>query len=399
MKRVVFCWELGGNYGHITSFLPLYRELRALGLQVDFVLRDLTFAKKLMGDLSARCWQAPVMEVDALTEAYSYVDILAQIGYLNVDRLTSHVGKWREVLSERCADIIVANHAPSALLAARTLGIPATVFGSGFLIPPLVDPLPVFHIWNDIAEEKINRNSENVLTAINGALVHFNVEPLSAIYELFAVAERFLCTVPELDHYLERNEEDYWGPYFVYDIGIEPKWPSKQGPKIFAYLTARVKSLDLLLEQLSEVDGVKLVHIPSASPELLERYRSINMHIETEPLNMSAVLSSACLVIHQAGIGTSSACLFAGVRQLLLPTQLEQALTCKRLVSQGLAYGLDPNASGLNYAESIKLAMDCPIMERSLGKFKEKYRGFDQREQYSFISKVIVDLIDAQHKA
>ena len=122
MKKIIFCWELGGNYGHITSFLPFYRELVKAGLQVDFVLRDLGFAHQLLSDIGARYFQAPLPkdEVKKAINTYTYTDLMAQIGYLDSDRLTSYVNGWRNLFLVLEADIIIADHAPTALLAART---------------------------------------------------------------------------------------------------------------------------------------------------------------------------------------------------------------------------------------------------------------------------------------
>jgi hypothetical protein len=396
MKKVVFCWELGGNYGHITSFLPFYRELIKAGFQVDFVLRDLNFAHQLLGGVGVRYFQAPLPrdERNAAINTYSHTDLLAQIGYLETDRLTSYVSAWRDLFLVLGADIIIADHAPTALLAARTLGLPATMFGSGFLIPPRQSPMPVFHVWSNVPRHIAYQHDEPVLAAVNNVLVHFNGVPMNSICELFDVAERFLCTTPELDHYLKREGEEYWGPYFIDDIGVEPEWPDVSGPKVFAYITLKIKNMEYLLEELQRLPGSKLIHIPRASADLISRYSSADLKIESVPVKMSAVIKSAHLVVNQGGIGTVSACALAGVRQVLVPTQLEQRMLCKKLVSLGLAYGVDPEQEFADYQGTIEKALSCPILGERIKVFQQKYFGFDQREQYAVMTETICDILN-----
>jgi hypothetical protein len=396
MKKVIFCWELGGNYGHITSFLPFYRELVKAGLQVDFVLRDLGFAHQLLSDTGARYFQAPVPkdELKGAITTYTYTDLLAQIGYLDADRLTSYVNGWRDLFLLLEADIIIADHAPTALLAARTLGLPATMFGSGFFNPPLQNPMPVFHIWGNVPDDIAHQHNEPVLRSMNAVLAHFNCAPLNAVCNMFDIAERFLCTTPELDHYFGREGDEYWGPYFIDDIGIEPQWPDVPGAKIFAYITPKIKNMEYLLGELQRVSGSKLVHIPRASAELISRYSRADLRIEPTPVKMSAVVESAHLVVNQAGIGTVSACALAGVRQLLIPTQLEQRMVCKKLVSLGLAYGVDPEQDFADYQGTIEKALDCPLLGERVRIFQQKYFGFNQQEQYAVMTEVICEILN-----
>lgn len=395
MKRVAFCWELGGNYGHITSFLPFYRELIKAGIAVDFIIRDLGFAHQLLGEQGIRYVQAPLPrdEHGAQINTYTYTDLLAQIGYLDEGRLISYVSAWRDLFALLAADLIIADHAPTALLAARTLGVPATMFGSGFFNPPIQDPMPVFHVWSNVPDAVAHKHNEPVLATMNAVLAYFECPELEAVSDLFDVEERFLCTAPELDHYFNREGDEYWGPYFIEDIGIEPRWPDVEGPKIFAYVTPKIKNMEYFLDQLQQVAGSKLVHVPRASTELIERFAASDFRIESEPVRMGELLKAANMVINQAGVGTVSACALAGVRQVLIPTQLEQRMVCKKLVSLGLAYGVDPEQPKPDYKGVIEKALTCVLLGEKVRQFHHKYFGFSQQEQYSAMSDVIADIL------
>jgi UDP:flavonoid glycosyltransferase YjiC (YdhE family) len=397
MKRIVFCWELGGNYGHITSFLPFYRELVKAGMVVDFIVRDLGFAHKLLGEQGIRYFQAPLPR-DESNEAiftYSYTDLLAQIGYLDANRLTGYVSAWRDLFVLLNADMVIADHSPTALLAARSLGLPTAIFGSGFLNPPVTNPFPIFHVWSGVPDEVARKHEAGVLHNINLVLQGFGQKPLVFVSEILDVDENFLCTIPELDHYEVREGQDYWGPYFIDDIGIEPDWPGASGPKIFAYVTTKVKSLELFLQDLQVVQGSKLVHIPRASQELKTRFERADLRITAEPVRMKSVLAVADLVVHQAGIGTVSACAMAGVKQLLLPTQLEQRMLTKRLVGLKLAYGIDPEQPNPAYKNALVQVLASQQLAENVRNLHHKYLGFNQQEQYSVMAEVVADLLDA----
>jgi len=60
MTRFLFVWELGSDYGHLARLLPVAVALRERGHGVDFVVRDLMGAEKLIAPLGMRVFQAPL---------------------------------------------------------------------------------------------------------------------------------------------------------------------------------------------------------------------------------------------------------------------------------------------------------------------------------------------------
>jgi len=60
MTRFLFVWELGSDYGHLARLLPVAAALRERGHGVDFVVRDLMGAEKLIAPLGMRVFQAPL---------------------------------------------------------------------------------------------------------------------------------------------------------------------------------------------------------------------------------------------------------------------------------------------------------------------------------------------------
>jgi UDP:flavonoid glycosyltransferase YjiC (YdhE family) len=137
MASVLYAWEFGANLGHIGTFLPIARELRAHGNAVHWVVTHPHQAARLLPKAGFDWLQAPTMpEQQREGPPLSYADILLRYGYADSNNLLGLVVAWRELLRLTGANVVLADHAPTAILAARTLDIPVMLFGSGFFAPP-----------------------------------------------------------------------------------------------------------------------------------------------------------------------------------------------------------------------------------------------------------------------
>jgi len=386
MKRIVFCTELGGNYGHISGFIKLYECLVAQGFEVIFILRSLQFAQ-LLGE-HAKCFQAPVPNfVPVRRETYSYSGLLSSMGYSDEPVFAEYLGAWRELFKSYKVDLVVADHAPTALLAAHSLGLPACAIGTGFVLPPAGGKFPPFVSGGVHTADTID---STVLSVVNKALDSFQSSPLLSLGDIFTRSNQFLCTFPEMDHYDFRPDADYWGPLFSADMADEADWPNDSEPKIFAYLTPKVRSLTLALTALAQLPGYKLVHVPGLSAQDLADYQHLGLNIVTSPVNIKSVLAKASLIVSQGGAGLASQCMLAGVRHVMIPTQMEQKMLARKMSAQGLAYAIDPNADSPNYPAVFNRALTCPVLGKNIALMRNKYAGFVQDEQIAALVEEIV---------
>ena len=145
MSRIVFAWELGANYGYISQFLPFARELRKRGHEVVMAVRELHHASRMLEDNNIPVMQAPLWlpTLQGLPDPpLNYAEILLRYGYHDPAGLAGVVSAWRAMLMLFRADVIIASHAPTALFAARSMGLTAAALGTGFSIPPRLNPTP-----------------------------------------------------------------------------------------------------------------------------------------------------------------------------------------------------------------------------------------------------------------
>lgn len=394
MKRLVCCWELGANYGHITAFVALHRILHEQypDIEMVLVLRTIDHAHTFVGDLPLRYFQAPFVrpQWSEPLPMYSYADLLLEMGWDKPSIVLSHVTAWRNLLHVLQPDLLLIDHGPTALLAARTLRIPAATFGSGFVIPPRTAPLPVFPVVRDPGPRSLD---DDILTCVNGALAQFESPPLAALAELFAVEQEFLCTFPELDHYPLRPAADYWGPIYSARAGVVPCWPEGDGPRLFAYLQPTLRGLEECVAALGRVSQRVLVHIPGAATALLQRLQTPTLRIETRPLQMEGVLEQADLLVSHGGLGMAAQCLLAGKRHVVVPTQLEQRMLAKRLLDQQLAYAVDPEGAAPRWQETLERALHCPHLGRRVLEVRAAYADFSPVEQLQALADELAELM------
>ncbi|MCX7168728.1 MAG: UDP-glucuronosyltransferase, partial [Proteobacteria bacterium] len=144
MSRYLFAWELGANYGHLARDLPVAERLRAAGHAVSFAVSDTRTAAELLTPRRLPFVQAPLALRPArlANPPVNYAELLLAENWGDRTSLLGRVKAWQTLIALIRPSMIVADHAPTALLAARCCGTPSIAMGSGFEIPPLVSPLP-----------------------------------------------------------------------------------------------------------------------------------------------------------------------------------------------------------------------------------------------------------------
>ncbi|HYH41208.1 MAG TPA: UDP-glucuronosyltransferase, partial [Burkholderiales bacterium] len=292
MSRILYAWEIGSGYGHVASFLPVAVELRKRGHEVLLALRDVSNADAVLDGQDFLVFQAPVRlhPVNGLREPpLSYAEILFRFGYLSVSGLTGLVRTWRQLFDSLKVDMVVADHSPTALLAARGTTVRRVVFGNGFPSPPRVHPLPNMRAWWDVPRAQLVESERRVLEVVNRALAQLGGRPMEALHDLFAVDENFLCTFAELDHYQGREGAQYWGPVISMDEGDEAHWPAAHGrPRIFVYLRPHRNS-ESVLKILKTIDCEALVVAPGMSPRTVQRLETDTIRLSTCPVKITQV--------------------------------------------------------------------------------------------------------------
>jgi UDP:flavonoid glycosyltransferase YjiC (YdhE family) len=373
MAKIEFAWELGAGTGHVTTLLPVAAAMKRRGHEVRFFLRDLSAGADLEGARDIPREGAPIWTGPATVEApLNFGEILLNFGYHDAPQHKALVDAWRERLQGSQA--VVANVAPAAHLAARTLGIPSFEISQGFHAPPPGMPSPPLRHWEPAPRARLEASDRRVLQVINTVLAGYGARPITTLGELFA-GRLMLLTYPELDIYPERGPSDYYG---ITDSGegrAVPDWPSGAGPRLFAYLYTYFKGLDPLLAAIAARQQPALVFCRGIDPKLKEKYAGSSIHFPSDAMSVSRVLPGADMVICHASHQMTAQALLAGKPVLLLPTQLEQFLIMRRLVRYGAGLGIAPEVPNADYPSALKALAENAEYAAKAREFAGRYAG------------------------
>jgi len=376
MARIELAWELGAGTGHFSTLLPIGLELKARGHELRFNLREHDVGLDLPGAreiprLGAPIWVGPT----PIPNPLNLGEILINFGYADRTQFEPLLAAWRERLA--AADLVIANVAPAALLAARTLGIPAIEISQGFHVPPPVFPSPALRDWEAAPAARLEAADRQVLAAINAMLAARGSAPLGTLGELFT-PHAILLTYPELDVYPARGAADFMGIVPTGERGAEPLWPAASGPRMFAYLYSYYAGLPNLLAALADLDVPTLVFCRGIDAALREKFRAAPIAFSDSPMSVARALPQADLVICHGSHQMTAQALLAGKPLLLLPTQVEQMLISRRVERLGAGGAVAPVSAQTDFAIPLALAVEDENHAQNAREFAARYGGAPQ---------------------
>jgi UDP:flavonoid glycosyltransferase YjiC (YdhE family) len=377
MSRVLFAWELGGNFGHVGQFLPVAERLRADGHEVLFAVRDLPQAARFLEPRSFSYCQAPLFTPHfegKPEEPESYAEILRLYGWGDVEEVTALIRGWRELYRWIRPDAVVGSHAPTALLAARGGPTARIALGTGFECPPAVSPLPSLRPWAQVPTGRLTKSETQVLETANAAVSALGCgSATSALCDLLQADDELLCSFPLLDHYGERRASQYLGALYTDTAGIPPSWPSGGGKRVFVYLRPQVQAFERLLADLVQRQVNALIFSPGISDALVSKYTSVRIAFAREPVRIADVATRCDLAIGHGGHGMSAAFLQAGVPLLFLPTQLEQYRTAWTVSRFGAGRLAPANAEDQGFVPELTELLEEPHAKAYAQSFRDRF--------------------------
>lgn len=396
MASILYAWEFGANLGHVGAFMPLARALREQGHDVHWMVTQPAVVGEFLASEGFNWLAAPtVPEVSRSGPPLTYADILLRFGYAEPRALFGLVGGWREAMRLTGARLVLADHAPTALLAARTLDIPVMLFSNGFTAPPRTSPLPNMRPWTPVPKQNLVQLDHAALSSINAVLARHKRSPMQHLAELFDVAEEALVTFPELDHYPERGPARYWGSLPSAGAGQPVAWPAAGGKRIFVYLRAESPHHEAVLAALHALGHPAAIYFPNMPPALTTRFSAAHLVYLDRPADIEQMTREADLAITYASLATTTAFLLAGKPLLLLPGHLEQFLVARRVEEMGGGRLVNPELPPGDVRGMITDLIDNPSWRTNARAFSEKYAAFDQTAVIDNLVRRISEMLGA----
>jgi hypothetical protein len=376
MAAILFAWQLGAGLGHMMQMLPLAQGLVERGHRVFLALRNLSAAPAVFGRLGVHFLQAPFKSDGRAPFARTpnFAHILANTGFGSDAELQALAFAWRNLYRLIRPAVIIFDHSPIALLAARGLPVRRVLLGTGFFCPPDTPTLPNLQPLEtskaasppiEIQKSKIENGLElQLLDRINRLLAHWKQPPLPYLAKLWAeVEENFLTTFPELDHYGAQARglatpaalaPPYWGPITA-SGGAPPQWPGhasepsqiedKKSKTLFAYLKP-FPMLPALLTALRRRGWPTLIYPDGLDRRLVARFAGPTIRFQSERPDPAAAAAGCAAAILNANHGTVCDFLRAGKPILSIPLQTEQRLLAAAIERTGAGVTLLPAGPG-----------------------------------------------------
>lgn len=347
LPHVLFAWELGGNFGHVSKIAEVARHLDKRA-QLTIAVRDPIAFRRIAPDLNCTLLSAPAAPPPPPTPrplpVHTYPEGLQGLGWSNVEELGTLAEAWRGLFSLCRPDAIVAQAAPTALLAARGLGIPTAMFGSGFDAPPRSTPMPRFYYWEP---ERAPSREPSVLETANKVLKGLDQPPMTRFCDLLRTDRYLLATFAEIDHYAPRTDFEpdppaYLGQLFTTDAGRPMRWKKSAKRRVFAYLRPRTHGFESGVKALTTLDKKTdvILAAPGASDKLAQSLKETPVRLVNTPVRLQELLPDCDLGVSHTSNGIAAAFVMAGVPQVGLPSHAEQDMVARAVAMNRLGLGV-----------------------------------------------------------
>ncbi len=351
--HALLCWELGANRGHVVALGAIARELLARGDRVTFAVQRLDALRALrplapeVAVLQAPVWPGLLSTGGQRTrvQTASFGDILAGLGLRDSGVVEFLLRGWDGLLAAVKPDVVVANFAPMAQLAARGR-VPVLAAGNGFSLPPCeLDSFP------RLIDSERSYGEEHLLQAVNLGLARSGRPALGRLPQLVAADVRAPHVLGIFDPYRASRNETRRPP-------ILPAWTQARagsGDEVFAYFSDTMSRPERLYDALARLARPVRLHIPNLAPDVAARLAGGGVIVEPRPLAIASIAEKSRLVVSHGGLGFVSMTLAAGLPQLILAPDLEKSLIGRAVQALGVGRLLDWRAA---QAERIAAAAE-----------------------------------------
>lgn len=374
---ILLATELGSGHGHLAPLRAAAEHLRTRGLRCVFAVHQPEAAESLRLHEFGPVLAAPQGHAgaEAVAVQASYASLLHNCGFHRATALGGRLRIWRTLMQLGDVRAVLVDHAPTALLAARSLGLPAATLGVGFSLPPLHAPFPAYP--GRVAEPAVLRgNEEKVLAVVQAALAAVGAAPLNDLQALFADVYTGLITYPELDHYGTERPQAYLGlPDF--SAGLRVNWmTSPAPPRVLAYLRPGPQ-LEPLLQALSDSPVQVLVRLMDIAAHTLSRYQRPGMVLTDQNIWLRQALESCDAFVCSGSHGAVAEALLAGKPCLLQHVHWEQRLLAEQVQRHGAGVVLDDDPQAPLQPALARLLEDHSLRTAAQG-FAQRYAGQDR---------------------
>lgn len=330
--RILLAWEAGAGRGHVVTLKTVAAALGdrcaydaslcAMDHAGELGFCDLVFqGARLYADEERR-------HTPGAPRTATWGEFMGDTGFRNTAFLTRQVGWWQETMRARRTDLVVADYAPCALLAAQGLGVPTVLVGTGYSIPP--EGLREFPVFLPEYPDRMFDEADMVRT-INAAVEPLGVPRLDHLPDVYRRSQELVRTLDILDPYHGMRGHPVLPP--VADLA---RIPAGTGEELFVYFSTTELDDAPVAEALAGLDMPVRAFCPGIGEAMAARLRAGGVMLEEAPVPVDLIASRSRLILHSGQHGILSLGLAAGVPQIAIPQHLEHLYHARRAESQGV---------------------------------------------------------------
>jgi len=382
---ILLATELGHGQGHLAPLGAIAAHLAGRGQPCVLATHQPEVAEALGLHRVMPILPAPtgIAGAQAVRLQASYASLLHDCGWHSATALAGRLRAWCSLLQFGGARAVLVDHAPTALLAARVLRLPAAALGTGFSLPPLQSPFPTY-LAIPAREERLRDNEARVLAVANAALASLGAEPLPDLQSLFAGVELGLKTYPELDHYGFHygahdgtGRDANWLGLPDFSSGLSVDWGETREPRLLAYLRAG-DGLEPLLAALHATKAQVLVRLADVPRTAVAHYERPGLRILDRNIWLRQALETCDAFVGSGSHGAVAEALLAGKPCLIQHFQMEQRMLAERVAALGAGLVLAPNEPA-SFAPALQRLLEDSSLHEAARQFAARHAGQDRQ--------------------
>lgn len=349
-KHLLIGWELGAGMGHAHRMVPIASAYLSRGWKVTVAARHVLRVKEALSFLldQHNCrlsvLQAPIFLHRApITPRppVSLAEIFARTGFADARLCRPVIRAWCRLLDAIAPDIVLSDFAPSLNVAVAG-NCPLLVIGNGWTIPPK-QGLPTFA--GRTHDSATREAGDRIVKVLQGASE--GRWQGSSFCDLLRGDANFVCTLPQLDPYCpHRTGEHYW----PVEIPSADTIQASVRDDVIVYLPGDHPALSLVCAVAERLPWRFHVYAGSA-----DHTPDGHLLFSSQPLNLNALLPSACLAIHHGGLGMANWCLVHRVPQVIFPTDTEKFLVGRGVIGAGAGLMVGTSAAASDTVKNMEL--------------------------------------------
>lgn len=337
LRRALLAWESSATRGHVVA---LSRVAEALSgrFECHAALGSLAHADELAPHC-VEVIQGARLLIDyrrrpggSREPARSYADVLGDFGFGETETVAARVDWWIRLFRARRITLLVADLAPCALLAARTIGMPCVAMGVGFALPPPgLERFPRF--FPDLPEP--HHAEERLLAALARVAVPGFPAP-ERLPEVFAADRQVVKSIRAIDPYAEARHEAAL-PQINRLGGLR----AGGGDEVFVYFSHRAALKPAVVEALTRISRPVRAYIPDLPRAVAERLDAAGVILEPAAVSHARIAARSRLLLGTGQAGITMLALAAGLPSVAIPLNQEQRSNAIRAAALGTVRPLD----------------------------------------------------------